>query len=215
MIMAVVAIRRKCEVFFNVYLINWYILTSMSDEHPAEEATYYAALEALFLDVTDEKDLYETIVNAPFHNPVFTTSIDLGVVVLLLVNKQTKTIDRIALSNTPQAHGAVKMSEKPFNTIKIPVGYKGNIIAESIATGTHHHTSDWQFLFAPALSMQAARFNQAGAGVECSYVYPLLGTRNGGALIFSYYQPVANIKSRHRNFMQFYSQLVAAKLTAS
>jgi len=184
----------------------------MLHDHSAEEGTYFAALESLFLDATDEHDLFETIVNAPFHNPIFSTSIDLGVVVLLLVNKKTKTIDRIALSNTPQAHGAVKMSEKPFSAIKIPVGYKGNIIAESIDTGTSHHTSDWQYLFMPALSMQAARFNQAGAGIECSYVYPLVGARDGGALIFSYYQPRANIKTRHRNFMQFYSQLVAHKI---
>jgi hypothetical protein len=177
-----------------------------------EDAPYYSSVQSGLTGHVSDTALFHSIVNAPFTDPVQATLYDLGIVVLLLVNKKTNTIDRIALSDTPQAHGAVKMSEKPFNTIKIPADYKGNIIAEAIRSGKPHHTGDWQYLFTPALSAQAARFNQAGAGVECSFVYPLIGARDGGALIFSYFQPFSNIEPRHRTFMQFYSQLAADKL---
>lgn len=187
----------------------------MTDDVLEQGNDYFAAIETLLKAASSDEQLFHAIVNAPFRNPVFATSLDLGIVVLLLVNTAQGTIDRIALSNTPQAHGAVKMSEKPFESIKIPLGHKGNSIAEAIESGKPHYTSDWQYLFAPAMSMQAARFNQAGAGIESSYVYPLLNARDGGALIFSYYQPPSNIGSRHRTFMKHYSSLVAARLAAA
>src|SRR5207253_8708356 len=68
---------------------------------------------------------------------------------------------------TPAADGAVKMSEKPFADIKIPLAHKRNIIAKAIASGEPQMTADWELLFVPALSAQAARYNQAGAGIEC------------------------------------------------
>jgi hypothetical protein len=171
---------------------------------------YYRKLEKLLIQ-TAEEGLFAAIVNAPFHNPVRATDIDLGIVVFLLVNLATGTIDRIALSDTEQARGAVNMSEKPFHHIKIPVGYHGNIIANTIDTGRPHHTADWQYLFAPDLSPQAARFNQAGAGIECSYVYPLKA-RDGGALIFSFFQPLHHIGEPHKAFMKAYCALVTDRL---
>lgn len=184
----------------------------MTSHLSPQDTAYFNELQRLLRE-TNASDVHELTVNAPFTSPVHATSLDLGIVVLLLVNQSAGTIDRIALSDTPQAHGAVKMSEKPFKSIKIPVGYKGNIIAEAIASNKPHHTTDWQYLFIPAMHPQAARFNQAGAGIECSYVYPLTGTKDGGALIFSFYQPASNIGPRHKSFMAFYSQLVIDTLT--
>ncbi|HSX29427.1 MAG TPA: hypothetical protein VLE73_02610 [Candidatus Saccharimonadales bacterium] len=184
----------------------------MSHAEPQTEVTYLRSLKTLLQIPKNDKALFQAIVNAPFHDIVQATRYDLGIVVLLLVNKKAGTIDRIALSKTPQAEGAVKMSEKPFHTIKIPVGHAGNIIAETIAANKPRQTDDWQYLFAPAMSVQAAHFNQAGAGIECSYVYPLTGARSGGALIFSYYQPVDNIHEPHKHFMQHYCDLVVQAL---
>jgi len=157
--------------------------------------------------------LFEAIVNAPFHDKIRATEMDLGIVVLLLVNRAAGTIDRIALSDTEQAAGAVKMSEKPFKEIRIPVGYKDNLIAEAIETGRPQYVSDWKFLFAPALGSHAARFNQAGGGIEFSAVYPLKA-RGGGALIFSFYQIHANIGAEQYSLMEQYAALVDKYLSA-
>ncbi len=184
----------------------------MPDDNTDKDKAYLDTIGLQLQVAPDETALFHAIVNAPFTDLVQSTSYDLGIIVFLLANTKTGTIDRIALSDTPQAHGAVKMSEKPFNAIKIPLEHKGNIIADAIRTNKPHFTGDWQYLFTPAMSMQAARFNQAGAGIECSYVYPLIGCRDGGALIFSYYQPPDNIKARHKHFMEAYSGLVATQL---
>src|SRR5690606_2920789 len=103
------------------------------------------------------------------------------------------------------------MSTKPFNAIKIPITHPQNIIAQAIETGQHQITNNWTFLFAPALTSQEARFNQAGAGVECSCVYPL-DTPDGGALIFSFYQPLEQIGKQHHNCMKSYTKLVSKLL---
>jgi hypothetical protein len=131
--------------------------------------------------------------------------------VFLLVNKKTGNIDRVALSDTNSAKGAVNISDKPFKEIKIPLDYTKNIIAKAIASTKPQATSDWKYLFTPDLSSSSARFNQAGAGIECSHVYPLTA-RDGGALIFSFYQPMDQIGTKQHAFMDRYSNLVDSYL---
>lgn len=174
---------------------------------------YYAELKKILSAAGGDTQLFKIVVNAPFHNKLYATTLDLGIIVLLLVNPETKTIDRVALSDTESAEWAIKMTPVPFREIKIPVSNPANIIAKAIKTQQPQKTADWKFLFIPALSEEAARFNQAGAGIACSYVYPLLNTRSGGAMIFSYYQPPENIGHQHQDFMSNYSTLVAQVLS--
>ncbi|HUP26405.1 MAG TPA: hypothetical protein VM124_02025 [Candidatus Limnocylindrales bacterium] len=172
---------------------------------------YYQTLQDMLATNQDEPQLFQTIVNAPFHDKLRAIQLDLGIVVLLLANKQSKTIDRIALSDTFSAQGAVRMSAKPFKDIKIPLGHKTNIIAQAIATAELQQTDNWYYLFVPALTREEAHFNQAGAGIECSLVQPLKGAKTG-AMIFSFYQPLPKIGNEHREFVDYYSKLVATKL---
>lgn len=172
---------------------------------------YFQKLNQLVMQKYTDTELLDTVVNAPFHDPLRAVQLDLGVVVLLVINRERKTIDRVALSNTMSAHGAVRMSAKPFKDIRIPLGHTTNIIAKAITTGQPQQTDDWQYLFIPELSASEAHFNQAGAGIECSYVYPLSGKQKG-ALIFSLYQPLAKINDKHRDFFEFYTNLVSAAL---
>ncbi len=180
---------------------------------PAQSKSYYADLHAILDGAKDNQQLFDHIVNAPFHNKVATTFLGLGVIVLLLVNKKTRTIDRIALSNTEQAKGAVSMSVKPFKDITVPVGYEPNLIVQAIKSNKPQTTADWQHLFSPDLTPQEARFNQAGAGIGCSVIYPLSGENDGGALIFSYFLAPEQITDDHHTFMQKYSSIVSAKLS--
>jgi hypothetical protein len=156
-------------------------------------------------------DLYQTIVNAPFKYKVETTFLFLGIVVLLLVNKETGTIDRVALSQTELAKNTTDVSVVPFNEIKIPADHNDNIIAKAIQTGTPQDTTDWKFLFVPALTPDQARINQASGGIAYSAVYPL-DVAEGGALIFSYFQYLQGIGEQQNEFMKTYSQLVTERL---
>ena len=170
-------------------------------------------LTALLSRNTDE--IYQAIVDLPFNDKQKAINLDLGIVVLLLVNQAESTIDRIALSDTVMAQGAVEMSAKPFKKIRIPLGHPDNIIAHAIETGQIQQTDDWRDLFAPDLTPQQARFNQSGAGIESSLVTKLK-VGDGGAMIFSFFQPLANLhKDQHYDFAKQYSNLVSKVLNRS
>jgi hypothetical protein len=176
---------------------------------------YFKLLDQELKKCKSRRQLENAIVNAPFIDRRTTTMLGLGIVVLLLVNKSAGTIDRIALANTDLARGTVEMSAKPFKEIKIPANDRLNFIARAIKERHYMITSDWQYLFIPALSPEEARFNQAGGGIACSVVYPLNNVLDGGALIFSYYETIERIGILHHNFMTRYASLVGKALQRS
>lgn len=159
----------------------------------------------------NDHELFNTVVNAPFQYKVETAFLFLGIIVLLLVNKETGTIDRIALSDTELAKNTTEVSVVPFKEIKINVDHPENIIAQAIQTGEPRDTTDWKYLFMPALTSEQARINQASAGIAYSAVYPLKA-RDGGALIFSYFQYQQQIGEDQRDFMRNYADIVTSAL---
>jgi hypothetical protein len=105
------------------------------------------------------------------------------------------------------ARRTTEVSAKPFNEIKIDLDEPENIIAAAIRTNEMHDTTDWNFLFKPALTAQEARINQANAGIAYSAVYPFTA-RDGGALIFSYFQYKDMVGEQQRQFMKAYTTIV-------
>jgi hypothetical protein len=175
----------------------------------------YSAITHSLDETQDPQQLFDAIVNVPFTDKLKATELGLGIVVLLLVNRDNGTLDRIALSNTEMASGAVAMSAKPFHEIKIPLSAQENALIRAITELQPHYTEDWAPMFVPELTPDEARFNQAGAGIACSAMYPLLtfdGSEALGALIFSYYEPLSTISDTHRAFMRIYTETVAAAL---
>lgn len=178
----------------------------------ADIDSYLSNLKEIIDSAKSRDDLYKKIVNAPFSDKRRAALMGLGITVLLLVNKKEKTIDRVALADTEMAQGTLTMTVKPFHDIKIPVDYRGNFIAEAIRSNRYQCTSDWQYLFAPALTSEEARLNQAGGSISCSYIYPLIGAPGGGAMIFSYFISNEQITNEHRDFMFHYAKLVSKAL---
>ena len=172
----------------------------------------YVALQKSLAACKDDAELFECIVNAPFTFKVETALLFLGIMVLLLVDKDTGQIHRIALSETEQAKGTTDVSVKRFEDITIPLNEPQNIIAEAIRTGTPQETTDWKYLFVPDLKPVAARINQASGGIAYSAVYPLVGVRDGGALIFSYFQYPEYIGHAQHEFMKRYTRLITESL---
>ena len=161
----------------------------------------------------DEK-LFELIVDTPFQFEAEAAFLFLGIDVLLLVNKKTGMIDRVAISNTELATNTNNVSFVPFKDIKIPMAYPDNIISQAIQTGKPQETTDWKQLYAPALTTDQAHINQASSGIAYSAVYPLQA-RDGGAMIFSFYQYSSNIGVPQKNFMKTYTSLVNERLNKS
>lgn len=190
------------------------IITSMEMPTVSASDDYFSKLKNLLAAATTRPKLYEAVVNAPFHDPRRTTMLGLGITVLLLVNKRDRMIDRVALANTDMAAGTLEMSAKPFNEIRIPLGYRRNFIARAIIDKHYMITSDWQYIFNPVLTPEEARFNQAGGGIDCSVIYPLIGAGDGGAMIFSYYEGLDRITKEHHNFMSRYCIMVSKALNS-
>jgi hypothetical protein len=180
---------------------------NIADDH------YYRSLrEQLTAAADNDRALLDAIVNAPFHDQLRAVEMGLGIIVLLLNNPETNTIDRVALSTTDSAQGAVRMSAKPFHDIRIPADHPHNIIVRTIQENEPQLTADWKYLFVPELSPREARMNQAGAGIEASVVYPLV-YQPGGALIFSYFEPPHKIGPEQHEFMQHYQGIVSEHLS--
>jgi hypothetical protein len=157
-----------------------------------------------------KRQLFRAIVDSPFEYPIEAAELYLGIIVLLLANKKTGMIDRVALSNTELAKGTTDVSVKRFEDIRIPLNYADNLVAQVIRTGHAEGTADWQYLFAPVLTPEEARLNQAAGAIAYSAVYPLPGA--AGALIFSYYQYPEKIGAKQKSFMNAYSNLVDQRL---
>ena len=173
---------------------------------------YYAHVQSLLLRAKTKDKLLKLIVDAPFHDKLHTTTLDLGIIVLVLLNPDTQLIERKSYSNTVPAIDAVKASSKKFYDIKIPLKNSENITAKAIRNNKPYKTSDWRYLFTPELGHEAARFKQAEAGMGCSYVYPLIGSSSRGALIYSFYQTIDMIRAEHKAFMKNYADFVALQL---
>jgi hypothetical protein len=169
--------------------------------------SYDALRKALDSTKKNDADLFRAIVNTPFDFPVETAFMFLGIIVLLQVDASTGEVNRVALSNTELAKNTTNVSYVPFSEIKIPLEHPKNIISCTIRKGEPHDTTDWRYLFEPALTPEQARMNQASGGIAYSAVYPLK-SRDGGALIFSYFQYAQNIGDVQRDFMEQYSKLV-------
>lgn len=170
-------------------------------------------LENAFNAVRADADLFTSVVNAPFiQMHVETTLMFLGIIVLLQVDKDAGMIDRVALSNTELAKNTTDVSYVPFNKIRIPLDHSENIISRAVRTGEPQDTTDWKFLFEPALTPEQARINQASGGIAYSKVHPL-SSRDGGALIFSYFQYPSEIGAPQHNFMREYAALIDKKLS--
>lgn len=180
--------------------------------HKATDEEYYNQLEKVLGETKTTGQLYQKLVNLPFADRKRVTMMGLGHMIFALVNKKTQTIDRIALSNTESAHGAVNYSVLPFKAIRIPLSNRENYIGIAIRTKKIMSTTDWKYTFTPILTAQEARFNQAGAGVGCSVVYPLSDVGDGAAFVFSFYEPLERIGQFQHGFMRRYTDLAAAEL---
>lgn len=180
-----------------------------------KQSMNYSSIKRSLDEVEDTAELFQAIVDTPFGDKLHATTLGLGIVVLLLADYETNSLRRIALSNTEMASGAVKYSVKPFHKIIIPLDYTDNLLVKAIATRLVQQTEDWSVLFNPDLTPEEARFNQAGAGIACSIVYPLhtdIASPPLGAMIYSYFEPLDNIGDPHHRFMTMYSSTVAEKL---
>lgn len=158
---------------------------------------------------SNQQELFDAIVNAPFEYEMACADIRLGIMTLLMVNPRSQTLDRIALTKNQLAEYTKRVSVKRFEDIKIPLSNKQNLTLQAIASGEPKQTSDWKDIFVPELSPDEARMNQASGGLATTFVYPLMGVGDGAAIHYSYYQYPENVGQAQHQFMEQYSNIAA------
>lgn len=164
-------------------------------------------IQTIVCNSANQTELYKNIANAPF-TTLLPVAYELGTIVLLIENKSTGYIERVALSQTPAADGAVRASAVPFEAIRIPRNYKSSSHVKALETKKPVVVTDWYSMFAPALTAEQARDNQNGAGISTSVVYPFFSNQNG-TIIFSLYSNAESIPDQAYQFFKWYSVLVS------
>lgn len=168
---------------------------------------YLAAIEQLLDPCLSKKMFRQRLVDAPFNDIYQSTLLDLGMIVLVCVDKTESFIKRVAISNTSFARGGLSISEKPFREIRTPLNNKVNLISKSINSNKPIETGDWYYLFTPDFTRAQSRIIQQAAGIKTSVIHPLKTSRKS-ALIFSFYQAEQHTGARHQEFMTNYAYLV-------
>ena len=172
-----------------------------------EQTIDYKELRQTLLSSKNQTELYDKIVNAPFKYQVGMTFMFLGIIAFLLVDKKTKTINRLAYSKTDLSEDVSKVSSLPFNEIKISLDDSDNLIAKAINSNQIQSTTDWKDLLMPALSQEQAQINQAAGGIAFTAVYPFKSLA-GGAITFNYFQYEEEIGELQTDFMRRYTEIV-------
>lgn len=168
---------------------------------------YFKSLELQLRKSKTLAKLNEAVISAPFIDPRVPTYFGLGIIGFLIVNPD-RMVELVSLTKNEMSRGIFRMSSRPLDKIKIPLDYSNNFVIKALRENHYMITSDWQYLFNPALSAQQARFVQAGGGIACSVVYPLSNIEPRRVLVFSFYEAIQRIGAEHHNFMGRYASLV-------
>lgn len=192
-------------------IVNYFSFLGCTLYYACRMVEIHENIASAFGPRKSRKELYTAVVDAPFRS-MLPVELDLGAIVLLVTNEKTGCIERVALSKTASAEGAVNASAVPFHNISIPRDYEASAHVQALNSKKPVIVTDWHTLFTPVLSPLQSRDNQAGAGIACSIVSPYFGRRHEGTIIYSFYVTQEAITDAHWAFIEAYTRLVASVL---
>lgn len=138
------------------------------------------------------------------------------IIVLSLYDPEKKGLQRIALSQTPQAHAATTVSPIPFKEIIIPESSDDNICIKAFKQQLPFETTDWKDILTPPLLPEDARNNQSAAEIKTSLVYPIiLKGKSVGVLIFSLVKSADQVSEIERNLLKGFTDIVGIAIQNS
>ena len=165
-------------------------------------------LQKIILETPDFEGIVVRVVNSIL---VELGYLQLGyrILVLTLVDKNTQTLKRIALSQTPEAQRAMGASPVPFEKIEIPLHAEDNLLIRALKDNKVYITHFWPDIFRPVLSDEAALRNQAAAGIKTSMLFPL--TARGeviGVMIFSLVKGEEEVSQEEKDLIERFTDIV-------
>ena len=166
-------------------------------------------LERIILDTLDFREVVQKVVDSILTELGY---LNLGykVVVLALVDEKTKTLNRVALSQTEGATKTRQVSELPFNEIKIPLSAKGNLCIKALKENKIQITHYFPDILTPPISVENAIRSQENAGIKASMVYPLESRGNTiGVMIFSMDKVEKDVSPQEWSLLRYFTELVS------
>lgn len=165
-------------------------------------------LEKLILDTLDFKDVVQRIVDSMLTELGY-LKLGYRIIVLALVDEDTKELKRISISQTDEAKKALEVTPVPFHEIIIPLFEQKNICARVVATGTPETTQDWVEILCPPYTPEEARQVQKIIGIKTSMVYPVIAHgQTIGILIFSMVKDKKAVSSEEKDLLHSFIEIV-------
>ena len=186
------------------------MVQTIHPDSPQDKATVDALwrLQKMILDTHDFTGVVSRIVNSILSELGY---LELGyrILVLTLVDQQTQTLQRVALSQTAEATKAVTASPIPFEQIAVPLTATDNLLIQALQEKKVLVTHDWPDIFRPVLSDEAARTNQRSAGISTSMLYPLVVNNEAiGVMIFSMIKQESDVSTQEQDLLARFCDIV-------
>ncbi len=172
-------------------------------------------LQKIMLSTLDFQELAKNSVNGILTELGY---LNLGykIIVLALINEQTGTLDRIAISETEEARKALQITPVPFHEITIPLTEDKNVSIAAIKTGQMQITDNWYNLLRPVYKPEEAVKVQEIVGIKVSVVYPLISQGKPiGVLIFSMKKDYSQVSEEEKDVLEGFKDLVALAVQRS
>lgn len=184
----------------------------MSDAAPAPiaENTVQALwkITKVVLDTLDFTEVTQKICDSLLEELGY---LNLGyrIIVLSLFDPQKNGLQRISLSQTPEAAAATGASTIPFHDIVIPITAINNHCVKAFLDQKPYVTTDWQDILSPPLTPEAARTNQTAAGIKTSMVYPVIvKNKCVGTVIFSMVKDYSQVSGTEFDLIRGFTDIV-------
>lgn len=140
----------------------------------------HVILDSLDFKVVVQKIVDSVLVELGYMN------LGYSIVVLALIDDETKTLKRISISHTQKAKEALDITPVPFRKINIPLSAKRNACIQSLDKDKVVTVKDWSKLLVPPYTKENAKRIQDHLGIKASMVYPVHHQgKPRGILIFS------------------------------
>jgi signal transduction histidine kinase len=131
--------------------------------------------------------------------------LDFATGVIVLYEKDTNMLRRVAASNTTEAAEAIKALRLPFNQIAISLDDPQNLMARALREKKEFVTENIFDVFVPVLSQQDAANIQRILGTKSTFIYPMFVTeRPLGVFLASSKKKASQLTDYEKNIISVF-----------
>lgn len=128
-------------------------------------------ISGLLLQIPDSASVMQKVAD------FLPSELDFATGVIVLYEKDTNMLRRVAASNTTEAAEAIKALRIPFNQIAISLDDPQNLMARALREKKEFVTENIFDVFVPVLSQQEAANIQSILGTKSTIIYPMFVTQ--------------------------------------